>query len=90
VIAGEGEDAGSAAAAPAAVAAPVAAAAPAAVAAACVAAARYAAARLRFERRIRMTPQECADEAKSLQADPKIRLLHQQRSRQPAPAGARG
>jgi flagellar biosynthesis protein FlhB len=61
-----------------------------AVAAACVAAARYAAARLRFERRIRMTPQEYADEAKDLQADPKIRLLHQQRSRQPAPAGSRG
>lgn len=61
-----------------------------AVAATCVAAARYAAARLRFERRIRMTLQEFADEAKGLQADPKIRFLHQQRSRQPAPAGSRG
>jgi len=61
-----------------------------AVAAACVAAVRYAAARLRFERRIRMTPQESADEAKGLQADPKIRLLHRQRARQPVPAGSRG
>jgi len=36
-------------------------------------------ARRRFERRIRMTPRECADEAKDLQADPRVRLLWQQR-----------
>ena len=54
-------------------------------AAALVAACQWALARLRFERRIRMTPQEFADEAKSMQADPKIRLLHRQRR----PAGGR-
>lgn len=51
------------------------------VAAAFVAACTWAASRLRFERRIRMTPQEYADEARSLQADPKVRLLQRQRSR---------
>ena len=50
-----------------------------AAAAAAVAAAQWGLARLRFERRIRMTPQEFADEAKSMQADPKVRLLRQQR-----------
>jgi flagellar biosynthetic protein FlhB len=50
-----------------------------AAAAAVIAACQWGLARLRFERRIRMTPQEFADEAKSMQADPKIRLLHQQR-----------
>jgi len=49
-----------------------------------VAAVQYAVARLRFEQRIRMTPQEFADEAKSLQADPKIRLLFRERARRPA------
>ena len=47
--------------------------------AAAVAVAQWGLARLRFERRIRMTPQEFADEAKSMQADPKVRLLQQQR-----------
>lgn len=51
--------------------------------AAAVAAAQWGFARLRFERRIRMTPQEFADEAKNMQADPKVRLL-QQRRRQAA------
>jgi len=55
-----------------------------------VAAVQYVAARLRFERRIRMTPQEFADEAKSLQADPKIRLLVRQRARAPAGLPSRG
>ena len=50
-----------------------------AAAAVLVAAGQWCLARLRFERRIRMTPQEFADEAKSMQADPKIRLVHQQR-----------
>lgn len=50
-----------------------------AAAAAGVAACQWGLARLRFERRIRMTPQEFQDEAKSLQADPKVRLLQQQR-----------
>jgi flagellar biosynthetic protein FlhB len=49
--------------------------------AALVAACQWGLARLRFERRVRMTPQEFADEAKSMQADPKVRLLHQQRRR---------
>lgn len=49
--------------------------------AAVVAAAQWGLARLRFERRIRMTPQEFADEAKSMQADPKVRLLQQRRRR---------
>lgn len=53
-------------------------------AAAAVAVAHWGLARLRFERRIRMTPQEFAAEAKSMQADPKVRLLQQQRRR---PAG---
>ena len=53
-------------------------------AAAAVAVAHWGLARLRFERRIRMTPQEFAAEAKSMQADPKVRLMQQQRRR---PAG---
>lgn len=59
-----------------------------AAAAVLVAACQWGLARRRFERRIRMTPQEFADEARSMQADPKIRLLHQQRSRQPARGGS--
>jgi flagellar biosynthesis protein FlhB len=51
---------------------------------AAVAVAHWGLARLRFERRIRMTPQEFAAEAKSMQADPKVRLMQQQRRR---PAG---
>jgi flagellar biosynthesis protein FlhB len=35
---------------------------------------QYAIARLGFERRIRMTPQEFADELRSLQSDKKVRL----------------
>lgn len=48
--------------------------------AAAVAVAQYGAARWTFERRLRMTPREFAEEARSLQADPRVRLLHQQRS----------
>jgi flagellar biosynthesis protein FlhB len=44
-----------------------------------VAACQYAVGRLRFERAIRMTPQEFADEQKSMQADPKVRLMQQRR-----------
>jgi len=51
-------------------------------AAAAVAAAQWGLARLRFERRIRMTPEELKDELKGLQADPRVRLL---REKQPAP-----
>ena len=47
-------------------------------AAAVVAACTWAFSRMRFERRIRMTPQEYADEARSMQADPKVRLMRQQ------------
>jgi flagellar biosynthetic protein FlhB len=57
------------------------------VAGAVVAIVRWLAARRRFEQRIRMTPEEFADEAKTAQADPKVRLLQQQRRRQPT-AGA--
>jgi flagellar biosynthesis protein FlhB len=48
-------------------------------AAAVIAACQYALARLRFEKAIRMTPQEFADEQKSMQADPKVRLMQQKR-----------
>lgn len=61
-----------------------------AAAAALVAAVQWAAARWRFERRIRMTPQEFQDEARSLQADPKVKLMREQTRRQiaapPSPA----
>jgi type III secretion protein U len=50
-------------------------------AAAAVAACTWAVSRLRFERRIRMTPTEYADEARSMEADPKVRLLQRQRRR---------
>jgi flagellar biosynthesis protein FlhB len=62
-----------------------------AAAAAVVAAAQWAAARWRFERRIRMTPEEFQEEARSLQADPKVKLMREQvrrslqTSRPPAP-----
>lgn len=49
--------------------------------AAAVAACQWLLARRRFERRIRMTPQELAEEVKDLQADPRVRLLQQQRKR---------
>lgn len=52
-------------------------------AAAAVAAAGWLATRARFERRIRMTPEEYADEARGMQADPKVRLMRQGRRRQP-------
>jgi flagellar biosynthetic protein FlhB len=52
-----------------------------ALAAVAVAGVQYAVTRLRFERRIRMTPQEFADELKGLQADPKVRRLLQQSGR---------
>ncbi len=53
---------------------------------AAVAVGQWLLARRRFERRIRMTPQELAEEQKDLQADPRVKLLQRQR-RQPA-AGA--
>jgi len=56
-------------------------------AAAVVAVVRWLSARRRFEQQIRMTPEEFAEEAKSAQADPKVRMLQQQRQRQPT-AGA--
>jgi len=57
--------------------------------AAVVAIAVWGAARRRFERRIRMTPEEFAEEARSAQSDPKVRLLQQQRRRVAQPtAGA--
>jgi flagellar biosynthetic protein FlhB len=54
--------------------------------AAVVAAVQWAAARWRFERRIRMTPQEFQDEARSLQADPKVKLMREQTRRRIAAA----
>lgn len=56
-----------------------------AIAASVVAAAQWALARWQFERRIRMTPQEFQDEARSLQADPKVKLMREQARRSPAP-----
>lgn len=57
--------------------------------AAVVAVAAWGSARRRFERRIRMTPEEFAEEARSVQSDPKVRLLQQQRRRVAQPtAGA--
>jgi len=53
-----------------------------AVAAACLATVQWFLARRNFERRIMMTPQELADEAKDMKADPRIRLLQQQRTQQ--------
>lgn len=54
---------------------------------AAVAACRWLVARRRFENRIRMTPEEFAEEARSVQSDPKIKLLLRQARRQPT-AGA--
>lgn len=51
---------------------------PLAAVAAVVAAVQWGLARRRFEARIRMTPQEYQDEAKSMQADPKVRLMREQ------------
>lgn len=48
-------------------------------AAAAVASCSWIVARLRFERRIRMTPQEYADESRSIQANPQVRFMRQQR-----------
>jgi flagellar biosynthesis protein FlhB len=59
-----------------------------AAAAAGLAVVQWLFARRRFERRIRMTPQEFADEAKDLQADPRVRLLQQQRKAPPHRQGA--
>jgi flagellar biosynthetic protein FlhB len=53
-------------------------------AAAVVAGCRWLFARRRFERHIRMTPEEFAEETRSAQADPKIKLLQRQKPRQPA------
>jgi flagellar biosynthetic protein FlhB len=53
-----------------------------------VAVASWLAIRRRFEHRIRMTPQEFAEEARSAQADPKVRLLRQQRGPRQSTAGA--
>lgn len=55
------------------------------VAAVALATVQWFVARRRFERRIMMTPQEFADEAKDLQADPRIKLLQQEMKRQPRP-----
>jgi len=60
---------------------------PLAAAAAVVAAVQWALARRRFEARIRMTPQEYQDEMRSMQADPKVRLMREQ-TRRPAPRAA--
>ena len=53
-------------------------------AAAVVAGCRWLFARRRFERQIRMTPEEFAEETRSAQADPKVKLLQRQKPRQPA------
>lgn len=53
-------------------------------AAAAVSACQWLVARRRFERMIRMTPEEFAEESRGMQADPRIRLLQHARRRQPA------
>jgi len=55
--------------------------------AAVVAAVQWLTARWRFERRIRMTPQELVEEAKDSRSDPRVRLLHQERRRPQPTAG---
>lgn len=55
--------------------------------AAAVAVGQWLLARRRFERRIRMTPEELAEEQKEMQTDPRIRLLNQRRSPQPQQTG---
>jgi flagellar biosynthetic protein FlhB len=52
-----------------------------------VAAAQWLSARRRFEKRIRMTPQELAEEAKDARSDPRVRLLHSERRRPQSTAG---
>jgi len=52
-----------------------------------VAVGQWLLARRRFEGRIRMTPQELAEEQKEMQADPRVRLLNQRRSPRPQQAG---
>ncbi len=52
-----------------------------------VAVGQWLLARRRFEQRIRMTPQEFAEEQKEMQADPRVRLLHQRRAPRPQQAG---
>jgi len=56
-------------------------------AAAAVAVGQWILARRRFEQRIRMTPQEFAEEQKEMQADPRVRLLNQRRPPRPQQAG---
>lgn len=51
-----------------------------AAAAAVIAACQWGLSRLRFERRIRMTPQEFADEARSMQASPQVRLMQRRQA----------
>lgn len=48
--------------------------------AAAVAVGQWILARRRFEQKIRMTPQEFAEEQKEMQADPRVRLLNQRRA----------
>ena len=62
---------------------------PLAAVAAVVAAIQWVIARRRFEVRIRMTPQEHQDEVRSLQADPKVRLMREQTRRSPAAPDSR-
>jgi flagellar biosynthetic protein FlhB len=62
---------------------------PLAAVAAVVAAVQWVIARRRFEVRIRMTPQEHQDEVRSLQADPKVRLMREQGRRSSAAPDSR-
>lgn len=60
---------------------------PLAVVAVAVAGVQWGLARWRFEQRIRMTPEEFQEEARSLQADPKVKLMRE-RTRRAAPTHA--
>ncbi|NBW97897.1 MAG: hypothetical protein EBR28_14530, partial [Planctomycetia bacterium] len=53
-------------------------------AAAAVTAAHWGLARLAFERRLRMTPQEFREEMRGVESDPKIRLERGKQPRSPA------
>lgn len=53
-----------------------------------IAVVQWALGRRRFERRLRMTPQEFADETRGLRADPRVRLLHRAPTRRAQPPSA--
>ena len=59
-------------------------------AAAVLAACQWGWSRRQFELRIRMTPEEFSDESRSLQADPKIKMLREKQFRTATPVAKKG